>query len=156
MKFISEDGKEYASVKECIEADKKFKEVQKKAEEEKKAEENKLQEEKTALIAKKKEKSKAIEDATDKLEEKQKLYQVAKKKAEQIIRDANKEAENVLKEAAKEVEKASEERMNAVISFNKDFGPYRTTLTGKDAAEEFNRFLFGDSLLSHFIDIFDL
>lgn len=146
MRIIGKDGKDYASEKECIEADKKYEEELKAK---KDNELKKVEAEKNAVATKKKEKAQAVEDARKKCAEATKLYQVAKKKAEDILREANKKAEEVLKEAAAKVEKASEERMNAVIDFNKEFGPYRTVLTGNDAIDAFNNDFFVDSLLPY-------
>lgn len=139
MRIIGKDGKDYASEKECIEADKKYEEELKAKKE---TELKKVEAEKTAVATRKKEKAQAVEEARNKCTEARKLYQVAKKKAEDILREAN-------KEAAAKVEKASEERMNAVIEFNKEFGPYRTVLTGNDAIDAFNNDFFADSLLPY-------
>lgn len=143
MRIIGKDGKEYSSEKECLAADKRYDEQlkaeQDRIEKEKKAYEEKIAEEKAALSVRKKELAKNVEDSNAKLDEAKKLYEVAKRKAEEVLRKANKEAEDILTVAAKEMEKASEERMNAVAQFNKEFGAYKTVLTGNDAVDEYNR-----------------
>lgn len=156
MRIIGKDGQEYKSEKECLIADKKYDEAIKLAQEKKEQErreiEEKIAEEKALYNQKKKEAAKAVEDANAKLEEARKVYGVARKKAEDILRAANKEAEDILLVAAKEMEKASEERMNAVAKFTKDYGVYKTVLTGNDAVDEYNRIV--DNINSVFNKVF--
>lgn len=159
MRIIGKDGKEYKSEKECLAADKKYDEMmrQKKCreEQERKALEEKIAKEKAELGARKKEKAKSIEDATEKLEYFKKEYEVAKIEAKKLIEEANKQAEDMLKAVAKKVEEASAERMNAIAEFNKEFGPYQTTLTGNDALNEYNKIVkqFNDTFFDRFFPI---
>ena len=143
MIILGKDGKEYASVKECLLADaafdKRVADEKAKLEAEKKALEEKVAEEKALVSKKKKELSDAIEKAEENYIAAYNIYDSAKADADRIIQEAQKKANDILAAAAKEVEKASKAKMNAVAEFNKEFGPYRTTLTGAKAAREYNR-----------------
>ena len=87
----------------------------------------------------KKELSKEIELADEKLSEANRLYDIAKEKASKIISDANKQAKEILDIAKDEVRKASEEKFSAIAKWNNKFGTYTTTVTGEKAAEELRR-----------------
>lgn len=144
MIILGKDGKEYNSVKECLAADlafdKKIADEKAKAEAERKALEEKVAEEKALVSKKKKELSDAIEKAEENYVAAYNVYDSAKAEADKIIQEAQKKANDILTAAAKEVENASKAKMNAIAEFNKEFGPYRTTLTGAKAAREYNRF----------------
>jgi ubiquitin len=143
MIIIGKDGKEYKSEKECLIADKKFDEEliakKQKEEEELKKIEEKLNKEKLELSNRKKELAKKIEDADKKLDEAVKLHKIAKQKATELIESAKKDADEVLKVANKQLDEASYERMVAISNFNKEFGVYKTTITGIDAINQHNR-----------------
>ena len=142
MRIIGLDGKEYQSEKECLIADKKYQaaiNAQKEKEEKEKRElEERLSKEKAALSARKKELAKAVEDSSEKLDQARKLYQTAKKRAQEILSNARKEADDIIGVAAKELDKASYDRMDAISKFNKEFGAYKTVITGNDAIDEHN------------------
>ena len=140
QKFYSESlDKYFDSEKECLEAEKEF------ISEKNKIEKNEvLNEGQTASqLAKerlnKKELSKEIELADNKLSEANRLYDIAKEKASKIISDANKQAKEILDIAKDEVRKASEEKFSAIAKWNNKFGTYTTTVTGEKAAEELRR-----------------
>ena len=143
MKIIGKDGKEYASVKECLTADKNYdlalEEQKIKDEQEKKALSDKIATEKAELSARKKEYANKIESAKDEVDYYKKEYEKAKLEAKKIVDEANDKAEEILKGAAKSLEEASEKKMIAIAEFNKEFGPYQTTLTGLDAINEYNK-----------------
>lgn len=133
MRIISDiTGLEYSSIEECEKAEKEYKTKQElKAKEEA---------EKTANISKrKKELAKEIDDASAKLEEANKLYEVAKSKAAEILEKSNKEVKDILDTASKEVKEAEKKKFEAILKFNKEFGTYTTTYTGEKAAEEYYR-----------------
>lgn len=143
MKIISElTGKEYNTPEECLKAEELYKKEQKKRADE---ESKKLSE----ISKQKKELANAIEDADKDLSEANKLYEVAKNKAAEILEKSNKEVRDILDSAKKLVKAAEEKKLNAVLKFNKEFGPYTTKYTGEKAAEEFNR------SLKRFDNIFD-
>ena len=140
MKIYSEVTKElYDDVKECQKAEEAYAKKQLEAEEKQKALEAKVAEEKAAISKKRKELSDAIEKADEDYVAACNVYDVARKQADDIIVEARKKASDILSAAAKEVEKASENKMNAVAEFNKEFGPYRTVVTGNKAIELHNR-----------------
>ena len=45
----------------------------------------------------------------------------------------------VLDLAATKVKEATKKKTQAIVAFNKEFGPYVTSITGVKAADEFNR-----------------
>lgn len=142
MKIYSEVTKQmYDSVKECQKAEEAYAKQQIEAEEKAKALEAKVAEEKAIASKKRKELSDAIEKAEEEYVAAFNMYDVARKQADEIILDAKKKASEVVAAAAKEVEKASEKKMKAVSEFNKEFGPYRTVVTGNKAVELHNKLL---------------
>ena len=165
MRIIGKDGKEYKTEKECIAADKAYDakiEADMLAKEaEKAALEQKFEEEQKMISLKKKELAATIEATQLALDEAQKFYDITKSKAQEKLKAANKEARQIIDEAkalaskqyqqvesevddmmiaaSKQLEKASEARMNAIAAFNKEFGPYRTVVTGNRALDEYNK-----------------
>jgi hypothetical protein len=165
MRIIGKDGKEYKTEKECLAADRAYDakiEADALAKEaEKAALEKRLEEEQKMISAKKKELAATIEATQLALDEAQKLYDITKSKAQEKLRAADEEACKIIDEAkalahkqykqvesevddmmlaaSKQLEKASEDRMNAIAAFNKEFGPYRTVITGNKALDEYNK-----------------
>lgn len=151
MKITSElTGKEYKTVEECLRAEEEFKLQELKKEKDAKKETIKLNE----LAKTKKELAKAIEDADEKVSEANKLYEVAEQKVADILDKSNKEAQKVLDEAREKVKIAEEEKLNALMKFNKEFGTYKTVITGEKAAEEYKKAVdrFNNSFNSVFKD----
>lgn len=136
MKIYSEITKNlYDTEKECLEAEKEFK-----------------REKDTAELSKKAA-AKAIEDAQTKLDEANALYDAAKEKAAKMLEESNKEITKLLNDAESVVKKAEDEKLNAVLEFNKKYGTYKTTLTGEKAAEAYKRSLDRfNRTLSNFLD----
>lgn len=133
MKIYGLDGKEYKTIEECMKADEAFEKAKKEAEAK--------EAEKKALISKqKKEKADAIKLAEEELNLAQVAYDKAEEKARELIAKAKEEARKIISEASKELKLASNKRYEAIAAFNKDFGTYTTTYTGKEALEEYNRF----------------
>lgn len=133
MKITSElTGKEYKTVDECLKAEEEYK---KGLEEKATTEAKKLNE----LGKEKKLLAKAIEEAEDKVREAENLYEVARQKAADILDESNKQVEKILSDAREKVKQAEEEKLNAVMKFNKEFGTYKTVITGEKAAEEYNK-----------------
>lgn len=142
MKIYSELTKElYDDVKECQKAEEAYAKKQLEEEEKQKALEAKVAEEKAAISKRRKELSDAIESADEEYTTACNLYDIARKQADDIILEAKKKANDVLNVAAKEVEAASEKKMNAVAEFNKEFGPYKTVVTGNKAMEFHNKLI---------------
>lgn len=124
MRIYSDITKKfYDNVKACEEAESAF------------------EKEKENTGKRKKELAKAIENADTKLTEANKLYEAAKLRAADILEKSNKEVKEILDTAENEVKTAEQEKLNAVMNFNKEFGTYTTTLTGEKAAEEYNKSL---------------
>lgn len=132
MKIVGKDGKTYATVEECIAADEAFEE----SEAAKALEETNK---KNELSKKKKEKADAIKAAEDALSLASAEYDRAREKARKLIEEAKVEARTIVNEAAKKFDAASDARYQAIREFNKEFGTYTVTYTGKDAVEEYNR-----------------
>lgn len=124
MKYFSEKlNKFYDSIDECTKAEKE-------------------EDIKQSNISKqKKELAKTIEDADNKLKEANKLYHIAQDKAKEILEKSNKEINNILDTAEAEVKKAEKEKLDAIVEFNKQFGPYKTTLTNEEAIDALDRSL---------------
>lgn len=150
MKYYSELlTATFNTEKECLEAEKKYKEEKDKKEKEEAA--------RVANISKrKKELSKAIEDADAKVAEANKLYSVAKDQAAEILEKSNKQVREILDQAEANVKEAQKEKLNAILAFNKEFGSYKVTYTGEKAAEEFNRSFdrFNSTLMNFFKMLF--
>lgn len=133
MKYFSEKlNKTFDSEKECLKAEQEYEKVQQQlvADQEKKANE---------ISKRKKELSKVIEEAEDKLAEANKLYEIAQEKAAKILEESNKQVKEIMDVAEASVKNAEEAKFNAILNFNKEFGPYSISYTGAKAADEFNR-----------------
>lgn len=132
MQIIGKDGKVYETVKACMEADKAFDEAQ--------AKEKALAEtKKSALSARKKEKAAAIQKAEEEVSLAQAELDKAKEEAKKIIEEAQDKARALIKASSDKYKEASEFKYRAIADFNKEFGTYTTTYTGKKALEEYNR-----------------
>ena len=140
MKYYSEKlDKMFESEKELLDAEAQLQAKELKAQ----------QTEKT-----KKELAKAIENADEKINEANKLYEIAQQKAADILEKSNKEAKKVLDDAKEKVKQAEDEKLKALIEFNKRFGTYSKTITGEKAAEEYKKAVdrFNNSFESVFKD----
>ena len=124
MKYFSELlNKPFDTEKECLDAEAKY------------------QQSKDAVSKRKKELSKAIEDADNKITEANKAYDIAREKAKDILEKTNKEITELLDKAEKAVTDAEQEKLDAVKAFTKEFGTYKVNLTGEKAVDAFNRSL---------------
>lgn len=140
MKYFSEKlNTTFDTPEACIKAEKQFEEDQIKIKEELEKAVKEKEKKEQELAKNKKEAAKAIEVATNKLDEANKLYEAAKEKAAIILDESNKEATKILDAAAVKVREAEEERLNAILAFNKKYGTYTTTLTGAQAAEAYKK-----------------
>lgn len=132
MVITGKDGKTYNTVDECLAADEKF-------------DENKKQqalveaEKKNAISARKKELAANVQTAEDKVSEALDNYERVREEAHKKVAEAQADANKMLKEAEQKYTDASNERYEALKNFNKEFGAYTTTYTGKQALEEYNR-----------------
>lgn len=143
MKILGKDGKEYATVKECmradVEFDRKLAEEQAAEELRKSKEAEELALKKAEVSKRKKELSNEIELATDAVRTATIEYNQAKERAEKLIVEARKEAQAILKDAADKLSEANDKKVTAISNFNKEFGPFTTVLTGEDAWNEAQR-----------------
>ena len=122
--------------------------------------------EQKATSKRKKELSDEVEKATKHLDEAYKFYEAerakakdiyseAQKKADEILKKAKKEADELIDIAEKEVKKASEKKTLAISEFNKEFGPYKTVITGDKAIDEYNKMIRNiDNTFAKFWDSF--
>lgn len=151
MKYYSEKlDKIFDNKNDLFNAEKAY-EQEKAAFEAKEAQLKAKQEEDNKIKSKrKKELSDKIEEASKNLDEAYKFYEAekskvkdiltgAQKKADDIIKQARQEAQKLIDIAEKEVKKASEQKTLAISNFNKEFGPYRTVITGDKAIDEYNK-----------------
>ena len=137
MKYYSEKlEKTFNSEKECLDAEAKY-------EREKRDRQIELDKAVAESNKTKKELSRVIENAQAEVDEANSLYDVAKEKAQQILKEANIKASDILNAAKEKVKVAEEKKYKAVADFNKKFGPYSTTLTGDRAANEYKKILKG-------------
>lgn len=142
MKYFSEKlNKTFDTPRACEEAEAQYDKEQERIKKELERAVKEKEQKEAELAKSKKEASKAIEEATASLQEANKLYEVARQKAADILDASNKEANSILDAAAAKVKKAQEERLQAVLAFNKKYGTYTTTLTGKEAADEYQKCL---------------
>lgn len=161
MKVYSEVTKQlYDTVEACQTAEEKFAKEEAvkraKAEEALKQAEVAAANEKAMVSKKKKELADAISVADEAYSEACKKYDAARAQARDIIAEAQKNADEIVNAAAKEVRAASQKRFNAISEFNKNFGTYKTVLTGSKAMEEANRMLNNFWSGNLFRDLFDL
>lgn len=149
MKIIGLDGREYKSEKECLIADKKFNEK-------KELDKKLMEEEKLKVSNRKKELANKVQEATDKVDYYTNEYIKVKADARKFLEEANKQAQDMLSKAAKQVEEASNEKLTAISNFNKEFGPYKTVLTGNEAIAEYNKVMqsLDETFSKVFKDIF--
>lgn len=87
----------------------------------------------------KKEMATAIERAEIKLDEAYKNYEAVREEAANILDTSNKQVEKMLKEAKQVITSAEQERANAIVEFNKQFGTYKVNYTGDRAKRESQR-----------------
>jgi hypothetical protein len=87
----------------------------------------------------KKELSNAIEKADLKLDEAYKNYDAVREAAAKILDESNKQVEKMLKDAKQIITSAEQERTNAIVEFNKQFGTYKFNYTGDRAKRESQR-----------------
>lgn len=87
----------------------------------------------------KKELSQAIEKADAALDEAYKNYDEVRNAAAKILDESNKQVEQMLKAAKKKITVAEQERSNAIVQFNKQFGTYKVNYTGDRAKRESQR-----------------
>lgn len=148
MKIFGLDGKEYKTVEDCVAADKVFEEARKKAE----AEEA---EKKTLISKQKKEKADIIKAAEDEVALAQADYDKAREAAKEIINRAKEEARKLVTDASTKYKEATDKKYKAIADFNKEFGTYTTTYTGKEALDEYNRVMRSfNSIWDRFFDWF--
>lgn len=142
MKYFSEIlNRPFNSEKECLEAEADYKKEQKRLQDEvnKAVAEKKAREE--ALNTTKKELAKAIESAQTEVDEANSIYEAAREKATSILNEAKSKANEILDAAKVKVREAEQKKYEAIAAFNRKFGPYTTSLTGDQAAKEYNKTL---------------
>lgn len=116
MKYFSEKlNKTFDTPEECMKAEEEF---------EAKEKETKA----VAESKKKKELVKAIEESEEKLDKAYAEYELAKKNASDIVKKANIEAREILSKAEDVVAQASNDRINAISEFNKNYGEDRKSV----------------------------
>ena len=143
MIILGKDGKEYASVEDCVKADeafdKKVQEQEKKEAAEKKAKEDAIALKKAEISKRKKELSLKIESAQELVDEARKAYDTASEQAQELVAEARKKASQLLCEADEKLKEATQIKVAAIREFNNEFGTYTTVLTGDAAWNEYKR-----------------
>lgn len=154
MIILGKDGKEYATVKECVKADAEFDkqilEKEAKIAAEKKAKEDELALKKAEVSKRKKELAAKVESSQLLVEEASKEYDLAYEEAQKILADARKKASDLVAAADAKLKDATQEKVKAIREFNKEFGTYTTVLTGDAAWNEYKR------ISNSFDDTFDM
>lgn len=139
MKYYSEITKKtYDTEDECQKEELKFKEEKDKVQKQLDKALKEREEKEKVKEASKKELAKKIEEAEQEVTEANNLYETAKEKAKAILDEAKAKANTILDTAKEKVKEAQEKKYNAVAEFNKQFGPYTTTLTSAQAAQVYN------------------
>ena len=87
----------------------------------------------------KRELAEAIEKAEEKVDEANKLYEIAQQQASEILKQANKEATDIVSKAKAKVQVAENLKLDALLNFTKEFGVYTTTYSGNKAIEEYRK-----------------
>lgn len=140
MKYYSETLKKlFETEEELVRAEEREEKI--------KAEEAKIKED---LSNKKKAAAKKVEEATLAYDRATEEYEKAKKEIYLILKQSEDEAAKILQKANEEVEERLEaekkklfdvkkQKMTAIEEFNKNYGPYKTVLTGENAKKEFER-----------------
>lgn len=133
MKFYSEKLDKLFDDVEILNTEEKAYDAQK-AEEEatKKLEEKKVSDKKKKLAA-------AIEEADKNLDKAYEDYEEAKKKCQIILEESNERMTAILDEAKENLAIAQEEKTNALMEFNKEFGAFKVSYTGERADKEWER-----------------
>lgn len=108
------------------------------------------QSQKNLVSKKKKELSSRIAEADEEVDKAYKNLFEAKKEASNILKEANKRADDVVEKALNLVREKTGERALQISNFNKEFGPYMVTYTGKKAEEEYNK------IINQFHDLFNV
>lgn len=132
MTITGKDGKIYETVEACVEADEKFDKEQ--------AEKALIEaEKKNTLSKRKKELADNIKTAEDNAALALEEYERVKEEARKKVAEVQEEAKKMLKEVEQKYSSALNDRYEAIRNFNKEFGTYVSTYTGKQALEEYNR-----------------
>lgn len=140
MKFVSElTSKVYDTPEACMEADEAYLAEQRKAEEMAKQAEEQENIKKAALSKLKKELADAVTKADTELNRALENYGVARDEAAELLEKSNKEVAAILDSAKKEVEEAREAKKQALLEFNRKFGPFKVSYTGEKAKQEYQR-----------------
>lgn len=129
MKYYSDLTKKmYDTEKELNAAEKAFnKELEEKKQEE------------LTISNRKKELAKRVQDADDKITSAHNVYDLALQDVKKLSDEYTKKCDEIMDAAKKTLNDAEREKYEAVLAFNKEFGPYKTTYTGEKASEQFNR-----------------
>lgn len=144
MKIVSEykelEGKTFDTVKACQDA------------------EAAVDKERKAAVARDKEASKLrktlaadVDKAEKQLTDAYIAYDKAEEKVKALLDEFNKQRNDILEPAKKAVRDAEEARTQAIISYNKQCGPYQKTYTGDKAQEEYLRMVKNfDAVVNNF------
>lgn len=147
MKYYSEKlDKTFNTEKECLKAEKEYERKNKYIKENKPLNENETSEElakqqvnKSLISKEKKEYANKVAEAEKALEEANNIYSTAQDRAAEILETSNRQVKEILEEAKNRVKDAERARRDALVEFNKRFGPYTTHYTGERAVDEFNK-----------------
>ena len=133
MKFYSEKlSKLYETEAELKTAEEKY---EKQLQEKKEAEEKR----KNEIVNEKKALAKAVDEADACVDAARENYKKVKAEPVKIIEEAYEKAEKLLEPAENAVQEAQKTKYNAVVEFNKKYGPYTESYTGDKAYNEFKK-----------------
>lgn len=147
MKYYSEKlNRNFNTEKECLKAEKQYEREKTYIKNNKPLNEGQTAElvakdkvNKSLVSKEKKEYADKITQAEKLLEQANKDYSIAQDKAAEILDKSNKEIKDLLDNAKAKVTEAERARRDALLEFNKKFGPYTAHYTGEKAIEEFNK-----------------
>ena len=150
--FYSEElNKYFDSKEECERAEFQYKQDKLDKEAKLAAAEEKKREELALASKEKKELSKAVEEATQKVTEAYNAYDLAREDCEKLREeyeskitklkaDYKEEYEAILSPVKEAIKKAEKEKYEAIAAYNKKYGTYSVIYSGEKAFDEFKRF----------------
>ena len=117
--------------------------------------ESELTESKEKTAISKKESAKKVELADKKYRDALDSYDEAEIRVQDLIEQTKSKIEDMLKVPIQNIKKAKEERLEALLDFNKKYGPYTTSYSGEQASKEYERLLKANGWFDTLLDSWD-
>lgn len=150
MRVVSDykelEGQTFASFRECADAE---------------AAVDKLRQEKeksNTVSKKKKQLADAVEEADKAVVSAYENYDKVKAEVRKILEESNARMSKMLQDATNSIKNAEKQKRDAILNYNREYGPYQKVYSGDKATEEFKIFnkKFNDSfdsILSAFLGL---